>query len=74
MNVLLPSISDLNKKSKESVELRGEICIQIHCFESLSSAQILSLVFRSQKFRLEICCLFCAGVNFLSNKNPDAGE
>lgn len=32
--------------------------------------QILSLVFGSQKFRLEICCLFYADINLLYLYSP----
>lgn len=71
VTVLSPSISVLNMKSKGSVELRGEIHIQRYIVLSpFLLHKILSLVFGSQKFRLETCCLFCAEINFLYLHSP----
>lgn len=49
---------------------RGDIYTEILWFESLSPAQILNVVFESQKFRFEIHCHFCAEMNFLHLYNP----
>lgn len=49
---------------------RGDIYPEILWFESLSPAQILSVVFKRQNFRLEINCNFCAEMNFLYLYSP----
>lgn len=63
VTVLLPSILVLNMKSECRAQ-KGDTYTEIRWFESLSSAQVRSLAFGSQKFRFEICCLFYAEINF----------